>query len=396
MKEMIARITHSYREKLLNFLREIIAIPSISGNEAAVIERIRQEMQYLGYDNIRVDPFGNLLATVGSGSKIIAFDGHCDTVDVGNPANWSVPPFAGESRDHVIYGRGAADQKAGLATAIYAGKLLKEIGIPAGISVLVCASVLEEDFEGLCWRYIIEEDNITPAAVILTEPTNLGIAIGQRGRMEMKVETKGISCHGSAPQRGVNAIYQMAPIIPEIEKLNLSLAPRGMLGKGTITVTDIRSSAPSLCAVADSAIIHLDRRLTEGETMETAIAEIAALEPVKSVEAQVTVPGYDVTSYTGLVYPITAYYPMWLMETQHPLVDMACRAFSKQFGKEGETGVWQFSTNGVSTKGGFNIPTIGFGPGEEQNAHTPYDQVKEADIVTAVQFYTAAALEFAR
>ncbi len=366
----------------------------MGGKEEAVVQRIKTEMEKIGYDKVWIDPLGNLLGIMGTGDRLIALDGHCDTVDVGNPDIWEWHPFEGKYENNTIYGRGASDQKGGLASAIYAGRILKEIGLPAHISLLVTASVLEEDFEGLCWQYILKESSIKPEAVVLTEPSSLTIATGQRGRLEMKVKTRGISCHGSAPERGENAIYKIAPIIREIEQLNGQLKSQSILGKGTIAATDVRSSAPSLCAVADSATLHLDRRLTEGETMESCVKQIENLPSVAAVNAAVTVPGYDIKSYTGLVYPAKAYYPMWLMERTHPLVQCAERAYQNQFSKKPQVGVWAFSTNGVATKGLYDIPTIGFGPGKEEFAHTPFDQIDENDLIRAMEFYAAFVLEY--
>jgi putative selenium metabolism hydrolase len=397
MRRRIAQIAESLKEDVIKFLREIIAIPSMSGKEEVVIQRIKKEMEKIGYHSIWIDPLGNLLGIIGSGNRIIALDGHCDTVGVGNPDTWEFDPFKGDYHDNIIYGRGACDQKGGLASAIYAGKILKEIGIHHNISLLVTASVLEEDFEGLSWQYILDEDKIKPEAVMLTEPSNLEIRIGQRGRMEMKVKTRGISCHGSAPERGENAIYKIAPIIRDIEQLNkeLPIKSQSLLDKGTVTVTNVRSSAPSLCAVPDSATLHLDRRLVKGETMETSVKEISSLPSVsvKASDIQITVPEYSIKSYTGLVYPVKAYYPMWLMEKTHPLVQCAERAYQKQFSKKAEVGVWAFSTNGVVTKGRRDIPTVGFGPGKEEFAHTPNDQVSINDLVEAMKFYAAFVLE---
>jgi len=392
MKQKITNICESLREDVVRFLRDLIAIPSMSGKEGRVIRRIQAEMGRLGYDDVWVDPLGNLFGRIGSGKRILAIDGHCDTVDVGNPDTWDVDPFQGDLRDGIIYGRGAADQKGGLASAIYGGKILKDIGMSEEVSLLVVASVLEEDFEGVCWKYIIEEGEIVPEAVLLTEPSNLGIRIGQRGRMEMKVKTRGVSCHGSAPERGDNAIYKAGPIIHDVERFHHSLTGDSILGKGSITITDIRSTAPSLCAVADSATLHLDRRLTEGETLESCLEEVADLESVKGTGAQVMVPEYEIVSHTGLTYPVKAYYPMWLMEEDHPLVQTAVRTYEVQSEEPADVGVWVFSTNGVATKGLFGIPTIGFGPGEEVHAHTPKDQVKVDDLVKAMAFYIAFCL----
>ena len=391
----IQTMTNTHQDALVGFLRAIIAIPSVSGKEGNVIKRIESEMLSLDYDEVYVDPLGNCIGRLGKGKRILAIDGHCDTVDVGNRDNWEVDPFGAEFRDGIIYGRGAADQKGGLASAIYAGRILKKIGMPEDITLLVVASVLEEDFEGLCWQYLIKKENIRPEAVLLTEPSNLGIRIGQRGRMEMKVKTRGVSCHGSAPERGENAIYKAGPIIKDIEELHHRLSSDSMLGRGSITITDIRSTAPSLCAVADSATLHLDRRLTEGETLETAVAEVETLSSVQSSNAEVAVPEYDVVSHKGLRMPIKAYYPMWLMEQDHPLVKIALKTYEEQFDARADVGAWVFSTNGVATKGLYDIPTIGFGPGEERHAHSPEDQVLVDDLIRATAFYAGFVVEWA-
>lgn len=392
LKEKISQIAESFRNDVVNFLREIIAVPSLNGHEEAVVERIKAEMLKIGYDKVWSDPLGNLMGIIGSGDRIIALDGHCDTVGVGNADNWHCDPFKGDYRNHIIYGRGACDQKGGLASAIYAGKIIKEIGIPSGVSLLVVASVLEEDYEGLCWHYILENNKIKPEVVLLTEPSNLQIKIGQRGRIEVKVQAVGISCHGSAPDRGENAIYKIAPIIQDIEQLNQkfqSTPGTSILGKATITATNVCSTAPSLCAVADSAVLHLDRRLTAGDTMDTCLKEIEELPAVKAVKAGVFMPEYKVQSYTGLIYPCQAYYPMWLMEKGHPAVQKAIRAYEKQFVQKAPVGVWDFSTNGVAIKGMYDIPTIGFGPGREEFAHKPDEQIHEDELIRAMEFYAA-------
>jgi putative selenium metabolism hydrolase len=394
MKNKISQMAKSLKNDVVSFLREIIAIPSVSGQEEAVIGRIKHEMEKIGFKKVWIDPFGNLLGILGSGNRLIVFDGHCDTVGIGNPDTWECDPFKGKYENNTIYGRGAADQKGGLASAIYAGRILKELGIPEDLSILVVASVLEEDFEGICWQYIIEEEKIQPEAVLLTEPTNMEIKIGQRGRLEMKVRTEGISCHGSAPHRGDNAIYKIGPIIQQIKGLNEILVNRSVLGKGTVTITNIESTAPSLCAVADSATLHLDRRLSLGETMETSLKEVAGLAAVKTAKAKISVPEYSITSYTGFNYQVQAYYPMWLMERSHPLIILAENVYKNQFSKPAPVGVWGFSTNGVATMGRFNIPTFGFGPGNEEFAHTPKDQVSVIDLLRAMEFYAAFAINY--
>ncbi len=392
-RDTIHRAACALRPRLVAFLREIIAIPSFSGQEGAVVRRIEQEMVALGFDEVRIDALGNVLGRLGSGGRVIAFDGHCDTVGTGRPDNWQVDPFVGAQREGVIYGRGAADQKGGIASAVYGGRIIQEIGVPDDTSVWVVASVLEESLEGYSWQHIVEKEGIVPDAVVLTEPTNRELKIGQRGRMDIKVHTRGISCHGSTPELGDNAIYKIAPIATEIEQLHRTLDSDSPLGKGSVTVSDIRSTAPSLAAVADSASIHLDRRVTQGETRELALEQILALDSVRRAEAEVVIPECKVETYTGLSDAVEAYFPAWLMEHSDPLVRRAAQVYERLFGHPAPIGVWRFSTNGVATKGKFRIPTIGFGPGKEEHAHTAIDQVEEGDLVDAAAFYAALVLE---
>jgi putative selenium metabolism hydrolase len=214
--------------------------------------------------------------------------------------------------------------------------------------------------------------------------------------MEMEVHTSGVSCHGSAPERGDNAIYKMAGIIADIEKLNERLEPRDPLGKGSITISEIRSSSPSLCAVADGCTIHLDRRLTMGETEETSVAQILALPSVQAAGATVTLLDYAVPSHTGLSYPTRKYYPTWETPENDPAIQCARQAHLEAFGEEPETGFWTFSTNGVATAGVHGIPTIGFGPGHEHFAHAPNEQTEAEHLLRSTAFYAAFVHSFAK
>ncbi len=216
--------------------------------------------------------------------------------------------------------------------------------------------------------------------------------------MEIEVRTQGLSCHGSAPERGVNAVYKMAPIVADIERLNERLSQRGdpFLGPGSVTISDIRSTSPSLCAVADSSTIHLDRRLTQGDTLESAVAEIATLDSVVRAGATVTVLDYARPSYTGLAYPTRKYYPTWVLEESDPAVVAAVRAGETVLGSRPPVGKWTFSTNGVATCGLFHVPTVGFGPGHEIYAHSPDDQCPVDHLTRAAAFYAAYPSMFAR
>ena len=381
---------------LVQFMQDIIRIPSLSSEEGAVVSRIQDEMLKLGYDEVRIDPMGNVMGRIGNGPIVIALDGHVDTVDVGDLSLWDRDPHSGDIEDGILYGRGTSDMKGGVASSVYAGALLKKLGLPENVTLWVTGTVQEEDCDGLCWQFIVNEDGLRPDLVVITEPTSLRIYRGHRGRMELEVHTSGISCHGSAPERGDNAVYKMAGIIADIEKLNERLEPHDPLGKGTVTISEIRSSSPSLCAVADGCTIHLDRRLTIDETEETSVAEILALPSVKAANATVTVLDYAVPSHTGLTYPTRKYYPTWEMPENEPAVQAAMAAYRQAFGEEPEVGYWTFSTNGVATAGMYDIPTVGFGPGHEHFAHAPNEQTEVEHLARCTAFYAALVNTFSK
>lgn len=387
MQKEILKAAQKNERQVVQFLRDLIAIKSLSSQEEQVIYRIKKEMEKCGYDNVTIDPMGNILGLIGKGKHVIAFDAHVDTVDVGNPANWTVGPFKGAEKDGVIYGRGACDMKGALASIVYGGKIIKDLGLEDDYTLYVVGSVQEEDCDGLCWQYIIDENKIRPDVVVIAEPTNLGIYRGHRGRMEIEVRTKGISCHGSAPERGVNAVYKMAPIIQDIEKLNDRLTGEPFLGKGTVTIAEIRSTSPSLCAVADSSTIHLDRRLAATDTIESAVKEIQELASVKSAQAEVVVLDYAVPSWRGLKYPTKKYYPTWLLPEDHPALGSGVRTFERLFEQKPTINRWKFSTNGVAVMGMHGIPCIGFGPGDEIYAHMATEQIPIEHLVKAMAWY---------
>ncbi|GJM45366.1 MAG: peptidase [Gemmatimonadota bacterium] len=387
----ILSLAEKYTPDMTRFLREMIAIPSESAEEREVVMRVKAEMERVGFDEVRIDPLGNVLGRVGSGPRVIAMDAHLDTVGVGDPSTWTRDPYQGDLKDGIIYGRGAGDQEGGMAAMVYGMKILKELGLGEDVTVWVTGTVMEEDSDGLCWRYLLKEKVLNPEVVVITEPTDLGVYRGQRGRMEMEIRTQGLAAHGAAPERGVNAVYKMAPIIADIERLNEQLADTAdaFLGKGSCTISDVRSTSPSLCAVADSCTIHVDRRLTRGETLESAVAQLRALPSVVKAEATVVVLDYARESWTGLTYPMQKYYPTWVLEEDDPAVRAGAAAAEMALGHPPRVDKWGFSTNGVATCGMFQVPTIGFGPSHEKWAHSPEDQCPVSDLTVAAAFYAA-------
>lgn len=387
--EKIKLAAEGYRQYTASNLSKLVKLKSLSANEKEVQLELKRQMEEAGFDEVFVDGLGNVIGRIGTGNKILAFDGHMDTVDLGRRDNWSFDPLGGEIKDGFVHGRGSVDQKGGPAAFVTAGRILKDLAFSKDLTIYFVGSVMEEDCDGLCWKYIIEEDKIRPDFVVSTEPTNMGIYRGQRGRMEMHVHFYGLSAHGSAPERGKNAIYMASRIALEIEKLNERLATDEFLGRGSITISEIISGSPSLCAVADYARLHLDRRLTWGETKELAVKEIEAL--IERLDAKVETLHYEETAYTGKKYGMEKYYPTWKMPENHPLIQAGELAFQKLFGKKPRVDKWTFSTNGVTINGIYGIPTIGFGPGNEVMAHAPDEKVAIDDLVASSAFYAALA-----
>ena len=382
-------------DRLVGFLREIVAIASLSGQEEAVVRRIAREMRDLDFDEVKIDPLGNVLGRIGNGPRVLAFDAHIDTVDVSDPDQWEFDPFEGKLEDGRIFGRGAVDQKAGMAGMVYAGALMKELGLLDDYQVWMVGSVMEEDCDGLCWHYILQENVLKPELVVSTEPTGLKIHRGQRGRMEIRVRVKGRSCHGSMPHLGDNAVYKIAPAIVAIEQLNDRLKEDPFLGKGTCVISWIGCQTPSLCAVPDEAEFHIDRRLTVGESKESALAEVRAALDEAGVDAEVFTLTYREPAWTGLVYPMEKYYPTWVLDENHPSLKAGSAAFRAVTGNDPEISRWTFSTNGVTIMGVHGIPCLGFGPGLESIAHTANEWVPVSDLLTACAFYAALPGELA-
>ena len=425
--KLILEKAKDYQADMTRFLRDMVAIPSESCDEKRVVHRIKEEMEKVGFDKVEIDPMGNVLGYIGHGPRLVAMDAHIDTVGIGNIKNWDFDPYEGMETDELIGGRGTSDQEGGMASMVYAGKIIKDLGLEDEYTLLVTGTVQEEDCDGLCWQYIINEDKVRPEFVVSTEPTDGGIYRGQRGRMEIRIDVKGVSCHGSAPERGDNAIYKMADILQDVRALNENDAAddkevKGLvkmldkkynpeweeanfLGRGTVTVSEIFFTSPSRCAVADSCAVSLDRRMTFGETWESCLDEIRALPAVKKYgdDVKVSMYEYNRPSYTDLVYPIECYFPTWVIPKDHDVTKALEEAYHNLYGEERIgaeetlamrtarplTDKWTFSTNGVSIMGRNGIPCIGFGPGAEAQAHAPNEKTWKQDLVTCAAVYAA-------
>ena len=385
----IKNLAENYAKETAKLMSRMIQTPSFSGKEADMVELLKQEMEQRGFDEVRVDGLGSIIGRIGKGKRIIAFDDHIDTVYPGDKADWDFPPHSGMIDKDRVWGRGSSDQLGGMAAMLTAGKIIKKLGLNKEFTILFTGTVMEEDCDGIAWEYLIEEEGIKPELVVSTEPTSLNIYRGHRGRMEIEVEVKGFSCHGSAPERGVNAIYKMASIVKEIEKLPAELKDDDFLGKGTITTTIFKSDSASQCSVPDRARILLDRRLTVGENKESSVAEVhACCDRAGIKDAEIKVPLYEEKAYTGKIYPVEKYFPTWVLPKDSPWLKSAEEAYINLFDKTPKIDKWTFSTNCVFIMGKHpEIKCLGLGPGDEDQAHAVNESVKLSDLWQAAAFY---------
>ena len=377
-----------YRGKIIQFMLDIVGIPSIDSQIGDVGNRIAEEMRNLGYDEVRFDVMGNIFGRIGTGEKTIVFDSHIDTVGIGDPSAWEWDPFVGKIEDGVLYGRGACDEKGSTPGMVYGLAIARDLGLLEGWTAYYFGN-MEEWCDGIAPNSFVEVDpKVRPDFVVIGEPTKMNVYRGHKGRLEFKVTAKGRSAHAASNHLGDNAIYKLLPIIEGISELEPKLGNHEFLGNGKITVTDMKVKTPSINAVPDEAVIFIDRRMTFGETKEKVISEVQALIPDKEKNA-ITIEElfYEEPSYTGFVFKVDKYFPAWSIEEKHPLVQAGQETRSLIGLQETPSGKWDFSTNGIYWAGKAGIPSIGFGPGDEVTAHTTHDSVKLDDVVKATEFY---------
>lgn len=387
VKEIQKRVLAS-RDDIIKFMREIVAIPSMDSQLKDVGERIAKEMNKLGFDEVRFDKMGNIMGRVGKGKRVIVYDSHVDTVGVGDPASWGWDPFKGKVEDGILYARGACDEKGSTPGMIYGLAIARDLGLLDGWTAYYFGN-MEEWCDGIAPNTFVEVDpKIKPDFVVIGEPTKMLVYRGHKGRLEMKVTAKGKSAHAASNHLGDNAIYKLLPIIAGIRDLEPKLGDHEFLGHGKITVSDMHVKTPSINAVPDEAIIFIDRRMTFGETKETVKKQVEDLIPVEfKASVKLEELFYDEPSYTGFVFPVDKYFPAWALEADHLLVKAGQSARAQIGLPEAASGKWNFSTNGTYWAGKAGIPSIGFGPGDEETAHTVLDSVSLEEMVKAAEFY---------
>lgn len=377
-------ITPEVKKELIEFTQSLVRIKSVSGQEEEIVKFIEKKMNALGYDEVIIDSMGNVVGRIGNGEKIIMFDSHVDTVEVKDEEKWDVPPFSGNIVYGRLYGRGSVDMKSGAAASIYAGAIAKNLGFDSGKAIYVSCSVFEEDCDGENLKHLFKELNFKPNYMIICEPSGNKISLGHKGKAQMSIKTHGISAHGSAPEKGINAIYEMAEIIQRVEKTNVELMKKDG-PRGTLVMSRISSTSASLNAVPSECEVYLDRRMVPGETEDDIKKEMVQI--IKGKNATWEVGTLYRKSWTGMDIKYEPFHLAWKIDLNHELTKTCIAAYNENFGSNrAEYDFWDFSTNAV-TPVSMGIPTIGFGPGEYKLAHMHNEHCKVNQIIDACSFY---------
>ena len=394
MKEVseIKKRVGENRENIIQFLRDICAIPSMDGQLKDVGDRIQAEMRKLGFDEVRFDKMGNTIGRIGNGPKVIVFDSHIDTVGVGDPKEWDWDPLVGKIEDGRLYARGACDEKGSTPGMIYGLAIARDLGLLDGYTAYYFGN-MEEWCDGIAPNAFVDADpQVKPDFVVIGEPTKMQVYRGHKGRIELKVTAHGRSAHAASHYLGDNAVYKMMAIITQIRELDrrmrFGMGYHPVQGFPSVAVTDVSARTASLNAVPDQFTIYIDRRITSNEPHDDVINQVKGLIPdYLQDEIHVEELFYDEPSYTGFVFPVSKYYPAWLLEDSHALVQSGQRTIEALWGDKRSLGTWDFSTNGTYWAGKAGIPSIGFGPGDEKTAHMRHENVPLDEVVDSTEFY---------
>ena len=390
----IKRQVEEKREDIIKFMREICAIPSMESKIGPVGERIQAELRKLGYDEVRFDKMGNTVGRIGDGPRVIVFDSHIDTVGVGDRDAWDWDPFEGKIEDGKLYARGACDEKGSTPGMVHGLAIARDLGLLDGYTAYYFGN-MEEWCDGIAPNAFVDVDpGVRPDFVVIGEPTKMHVYRGHKGRIELKITTLGRSAHAAVHYIGDNAIYKMASIINLVRELDrrfrFGMGHHPVLGSPSIAVTNAVARTNSLNAVPDQFTIYIDRRLTLNEPHDYVVDLIKGLIPdYLQKEILVEELFYDEPSYTGFQFPVSKYFPAWLQEETHPLVQAGQKTIHDLWGETRPLGTWDFSTNGTYWAGKAGIPSIGFGPGDEIYAHTFMEHVALDDVVNAAAFYAS-------
>jgi putative selenium metabolism hydrolase len=377
--------TESREDELVRFLRDLIEIKSFTGQEKEVVSRVEEEMKLTGFDEVFRDKIGNVVGRIGSGPRTIVFDAHLDVV-AAERKGWDTDPFKAVVKEGRIYGRGAMDDKGPFASTLLAGRAIKALSLNRDFTIYIVGSISEEDCEGLALGSFLSEYEIDADYVVIAEASNLKICRGHRGRALLEARFEGRPVHASIHSQGDNPIERALPFAQALIDLDKRLPLDETLGQGDIVATGIESMSVSASTTPSLCRIIIDRRLTTLDTKESVLAELSSLPNADKGKIQLV--NYREKSYNGFPKVAEEYFPAWVLPEENPLVQAGIKCYSDLFEEEPVVTVWGFSTNGNYTMGRAGIPTLGFGPGVEELAHSDNEYIAIKDMIKAAQFYS--------
>ena len=382
-------------ENAIAFAAELIRIPGLSGRERDVAQRVLEEMQSLGFSDVRADEVGNVIGvTPGLGkAPPVLLNCHLDVGDEGDHDAWETPPFAGEIVDDVLHGRGAMDIKGPLALMTYAAAGLSEL---AQGDIIVAHTVFEER-GGLGMKHLLDSSSVNPGAVILGEATHGDVCIGHRGRAELEVTIEGIAGHASVPERASNPLDLVGGVLAAITDLADDERCDPVLGQSNAVATMVRVLPESHNVIPDRAVVVIDWRVLPDTREQDMVAELSARirsrlgDIPEGLSYHVELATERQRTYTGLENDWGLFTPSFLMDPEHRIVRAAAEAVGRRDGATGDADVrpWKFATDGGWSCGVFGIPTLGFAPGEERYAHTNCEQLSLEEARWAFARYPA-------
>ncbi len=370
-------------EALIEFTQRLVRQQSLSGEEKVVTQIVVNEMKALGFDKVWVDKYGSAVGMIRGAreGKTLLFDAHTDTVGIAPGSTWTRAPFGAEVTDTHMYGRGVMDMKGSLAAMVHAAASVDKSKL-AG-TVVISASVMEEIYEGGALKAVMDE--VKPDYVVIGEATKLNLARGGRGRAEIHLETIGKPSHSSSPQLGVNAVHLMTKVIAEIEKLTLPEHP--LMGPAIFALTDIISEPyPGYSVIPAICKATYDRRLLPGETPEDVLNQITSLPALEDVNFTAKIAQSDHIAYTGETLTANKFFPAWEMDEENEFVQMALKGL-RASGLEPQISAYRFCTNAAYSIGTAGVPTIGFGPGAEGDAHVVDEQLSLDELAKTARGY---------
>ena len=383
--EEISAYVESHREEAIQFLQALIGVPSPSWEEAEAAAVVAAKMKDLGFSSVKVDELNDVTGVIGGGGKgrNILLNGHIDHVPVGDmPEPYSGKILDGEPFDvegEVVYGRAASDMKAAVAAMVLAGGVLNALGVKLKGDYKV-AAVAQEEVGGAGTTATVEEEFLGDV-IIVGEATNMDVALGHRGSTKVEVVVSGRSCHASAPERGINALYKATAILDRVRsELTPGLPDHPLYGKTTLTATQISVKPDTSNVVPEECRFTLDCRYNPnysvkalGEDLEALIASMKEDDPEIDAEVQTRRSSREFTGF-------------YTDPEEFPEVETVRSVVEEVLGHEPALKVWQFVTDGrfYAWKG---MPVIGFGPGEERSAHTHQDFVRVEDYLETIKVY---------